>query len=912
MPTKNLPALLSVLLFLLVGTILFFKEPKRVDFSTDVKPILNKHCISCHGGVKKNGGFSVLFEEEAFAVTESGQPAIIPGRPGQSEIIRRLYESDPEMRMPYHRPALSPEEIETLKNWIHQGAAWGKHWAYVTVEKPEVPSPSLRSFASILGKSPISTIDHFVFQKQIENGLSPSPEEESLRLLRRLALDITGLPPSEKLVADWNGGKLTYDQAVDQLLSLPTYGEKWATWWLDMARYADTKGYERDVSRTMWPYRDWVIKSLNDDMPFDRFTVEQLAGDLLPNPTEEQLIATAFHRNTMNNDEGGTEDEEFRVAAVLDRVNTTFEVWQSTTMACVQCHSHPYDPFKHEEYFQIKAFFNNSRDEDTHDEEPKLRLYSEEEKAQVQKIKTWVAQNSNNEEALAKANFLTYLEPKYHAHLCEDFVNAELIDTKWLGMWHNGTTYLRNVDTQNSDQLLLNYWADIDGTKMEIRKGGPEGEILSEFTIDKTEGRITRAIPFKEIKGNTDLFITASNPKAKPQLSTSAIVWFAFIKSLPGKDKPEYLSIEQQWKDLLATKPVTLPIMIENPDFMKRKTNVFERGNWMLLGEEVSPKTPEALNNWNPEWPKNRLGLAYWMVDKENPLTARTLVNRVWAQIFGRGLVNTLEDMGTQSDLPSHPELLDHLAWKLMHEYNWSIKSLIKEILTSHTYRQSSKISPRLHEKDPENKWYARGPRFRLSAEQVRDQALVVSGLISDKMYGIGVMPHQPDGIWQTVYNGESWKTSEGEDQYRRSVYTFLKRTSPYPSFISFDAGSREVCISKRIVTNTPLQALATLNDPVYIEAALKLGEKMSQETNKDPGTVIAETYEKMMLVTISESKKKSLLNLYQEALTNYRSKPEELKEFLQDKKVEGNPELAAYTLVANAMLNLDEFLTKS
>ena len=423
---------------------------------------------------------------------------------------------------------------------------------------------------------------------------------------------------------------------------------------------------------------------------------------------------------------------------------------------------------------------------------------------------------------------------------------------------------------------------------------------------------LPRAIPFKEIKGKTDLFISAVNPKAKPQQSTSAIVWFAFVKSLPGKDKPEYLSIEQDWKNLLAAKPLTLPIMIENPDFMKRKTNVFERGNWMLLGEEVSPKTPETLNNWNPEWPKNRLGLAYWMVDKENPLTARTLVNRVWAQIFGRGLVNTLEDMGTQSDLPSHPELLDHLAWKLMYEYDWSLKSLIKEILNSHTYRQSSKISPEIHEKDPENRWYARGPRFRLSAEQVRDQALAVSGLISDKMYGKGVMPHQPEGIWQTVYNGESWVTSEGEDQYRRSVYTFLKRTSPYPSFISFDAGSREVCISKRIVTNTPLQALAILNDPVYIEAAFKLGEKMSQDTHKDPRTVIAETYEKIMLVPISESKQKSLLNLYQEALTNYRSKPEELKEFLQDKKVEGNPELAAYTLVANAMLNLDEFLTKS
>jgi len=912
MPTKNLPAFLSVLLFLLVGVILFFKEPKAVDFSTDVKPILNKHCISCHGGVKKNGGFSVLFEEEAFAVTESGQPAIIPGRPGQSELIRRLYESDPEMRMPYHRPALSESEIETLKKWIHQGATWGKHWAYNPVQEPEIPLASGKSFASILAKTPISPIDYFVFQKLEENRFEPSPEEDQGKLLRRMSLDITGLPPSEKFVSEWNAGKITYAQAVDQLLDLPTYGEKWATWWLDMARYADTKGYERDVSRTMWPYRDWVIRSLNEDMPFDQFTVEQLAGDLLPNPSEAQLIATAFHRNTMNNDEGGTEDEEFRVAAVLDRVSTTFEVWQSTTMACVQCHSHPYDPFRHEEFFQVKAFFNNSRDEDTHDEEPKLRIYTEEEKVQVQKIKSWVAQNSNQKEALAKENFLTYQEPKYHAHLSEDFVNGELIDTKWLGLWHKGTTYLRNIDTQSSDLMLLNYWADVDGTKMEIRKGGSEGEILSEFTINKTEGRITRTIPFKKISGKTDLFISASNPKAKPQQSTSAIVWFAFIPSLPEKDNPEYLIMEQQWQDLLAAKPISLPIMIENPDFMNRKTHVFERGNWMLLGEEVSPKTPDVLNNWKTEWPKNRLGLAYWMVDKENPLTARTLVNRVWAQLFGRGLVNSLEDMGTQSDTPSHPELLDHLAWKLMHEFDWSIKSLIKEIVSSHTYRQSSKTSPEMYEKDPENRWYARGPRFRLSAEQVRDQALAVSGLISNKMYGKGVMPHQPEGIWQTVYNGESWKTSEGEDQYRRSIYTFLKRTSPYPSFLSFDAGSREVCISKRIVTNTPLQALATLNDPVYMEAALKLGEKMSQNPKKNPDVIISETYEKMLLVPITDSKKKSLLNLYEEALANYQSRPEELKEFLQDKQVNANPELAAYILVASALLNLDEFLTKS
>ncbi len=889
----------------------YINRKDQVDFSTEVKPILNNNCISCHGGVKKNGEFSVLFEDEAFAPTKSGFPAIIPGDPKNSPLIQRLHETDPELRMPYGRAALTETEIKTLHKWIKQGAKWGKHWAYYPVQKPEVPLANLKAGNGTKNEKNYLGVDYFIQQKLEKNELGFSEQEEPLKLLRRVSMDITGLPPSENLKKQWESGALSYEALVDQLLDSPAYGEKWASWWLDLARYADTKGYERDVSRTMWPYRDWVIKAFNQDMAFDQFTVEQLAGDLLPNPSESQLIATAFHRNTMNNDEGGTEDEEFRVAAVLDRVGTTFEVWQSTTMACVQCHSHPYDPFKHEEFFQAAAFFNNTRDEDTHDEEPKLRFYEPEQKVQINTIKDWVAKNGSTNEVRKINDFLAFQEPKYQAHLAEDFVNGELIDTKWLGLWHNGSCYIKNVDTQGSDQLLLHYWADLDGTELTIRNGNPNGEILSQFTINKTEGRLTQSIPFKKVTGNINLYITAENPKARKQQATSTIEWLAFVNTLPGENQDGYLEIQNQFQALLNSKPLSLPIMIENPPYMRRETHVFERGNWLLNGEEVQANTPESLNTWNPDWPQNRLGLAYWLTDPENPLTSRTAVNRIWDQLFGRGLVNSIEDMGTQSDPPSHPELLDYLSWQLMHEFDWSVKKLIKAIVLSDTYKQKSQISPSLYQKDPDNKWYARGPRIRLSGEQIRDQALAVAGLLSPKMYGPAVMPFQPEGIWQSVYNGEKWTLSEGEDQYRRAIYTFLKRTSPYPSMMTFDAGSREVCISKRIVTNTPLQALVTLNDPVYMEAALFLGKKMKKMAKNDPSNAIAFGYEQCILIPITPTKKQSLLDLYEIALSNYKNDPEALEELISKDEKDRSPEFGAYVLVANALMNLDEFLTK-
>ena len=905
--TNRLALFFSVLIGLFLIGIFLFGPEKEVDFSTEIKPILNKHCISCHGGVKKNGGFSLLFEEEALAATESGYPAIVPGSASSSELIKRLTHTDPEMRMPYQQERLSEEEIELLKNWIDQGAKWGKHWAYEPVKAPELPNKFTTAGLGGNDTQAQAPIDHFVQKQLTTQRLFPAPIEDPMRLLRRVALDITGLPPSQTLARDFSTGKLSYEQAVDQLLDSETYGEKWATWWLDLARYADTKGYERDVSRTFWPYRDWVIRSFNADKPYDEFTIEQLAGDLLPNPTQDQLTATAFHRNTMNNDEGGTEDEEFRVAAVLDRVNTTFEVWQSTTMACVQCHSHPYDPIRHEEYYQSLSFFNNTRDEDTHDEEPRLRFYEAEDQAKVEQIVNWAVDIEGKMVAKQRADFLKFYEPKYAAHLATNFHKAELIDTKWLGLWPGGTAVYKNINTLGSDQLLLNYWSGVDGTQMTIRKDGPKGEILASFVIQKTQGEVTREIPFKPIQGKVNLYFEAQNPRAAPQQNTSSIVWFAFVPSLKGKEKPGFTSVKKSWDELLQVRGTRLPILIENPDYMARPTFVFERGNWMVQGEKVSPKTPKELGTWKKEWPANRLGFAYWLTAPENPLTARTFVNRVWDQLFGRGLTATLEDMGTQSEPPTHPELLDYLAWKTVQDYGWSMKLLIREIVTSATYQQSSTISTAAYQKDPTNQWLSRGPRFRLSAEQIRDQALASSGLLSPKMYGKPVMPAQPEGIWQTVYNGESWKESEGEDKYRRSVYTFLKRTSPYPSFISFDAGSREVCISKRLVTNTPLQALVTLNDPVYLDAAKALSQKVWEKSGKNPAAAIQEIYNQLLLMPISEAKKKSMLQLFSTAKTEFDRDPKARDEFFP----EADAGLAALAVTANAMMNLDEYLTK-
>lgn len=888
------------------------KSRRKVNFSTEVKPLLNKHCISCHGGVKQSGGFSVLFREEALGVTKSGKPAIIPGHPEKSEFIRRLTTKDPKERMPQKGEDLTPEEIDILTRWVEQGAEWGEHWAYVPPKRVPVPDISLEKG---------NDIDKFIQDKLQQEGLKPSPEADKMTLLRRVSLDLTGLPPGPQLAAAFLADKSAsaYEKLVDTLLASPQYGERWASMWLDLARYSDTKGYERDASRNMWRYRDWVIDAFNKDMPYDQFTIEQLAGDLLPEPTNSQFIATAFHRNTMANDEGGTQDEEFRTAAVMDRVSTTMEVWQSTTIACVQCHSHPYDPFRFEDYYKLLAFMNNTRDEDTHMDHPKLRLYDSISIAEMEHISSWVKQYGNRTQQQDIQRFMKLLEPKVHAHNCDEYTNGALLDTKYLGIRHNGSCRLPQQSLSGKTTLLMNYWTGAKGGTFEVRLDSLHGKTLIRHALAPTKDREAIAIAIPPVNGTHDLYLVFRNSSIRADEAVCMVEWFAFRDDLPGKGKPGYEQMTASLLDLINKTPEDVPVMTENPAVMQRTTQIFERGNWMVKGEKVTPDVPQSLNPFPAGMPKTRLGMARWLTDTRNPLTARVMVNRLWEQLFGIGIVETVEDFGSQGFTPSHPELLDWLSYKFMHNYKWSMKALLREIVLSAAYKQDGKITPALLEKDPANRLLARGPHFRLTAEQVRDQALAVSGLLNLRMHGPSVMPYQPDGIWQSVWSGEYWKQAEDGNQYRRALYTFQKRTSPYPSMISFDGSSREVCLQRRIRTNTPLQALVTLNDPVYVETARHLAKRMQEKGGKDAVACIRWGYNTAMFLPLPDNKLTVLQKLYDQALTQYRKNPADAEKLLLSSNTHSETsgkhpqqaELAALTVVANAMMNLDEFLTK-
>lgn len=619
------------------------------DFRTQVRPILQK-CLPCHGPDDHSRMANLrLDSHEAATGQTGGHVGLVPGNSSASRVIARV--TAEENPMPPTGERLAADEIEVLSRWIDAGARFERHWAF---EPPRRQAPATRSNPS-WARNPI---DSFVLARIEARGLHPSREADRYTLIRRLSLDLTGLPPTPEAVDAFvsDSSADAYEALVDRLLNSSAFGERWARVWLDLARYADSMGYEKDTLRTIWPYRDWVVRALNENMPFDRFTVLQLAGDLLPEPTTHQLVATGFHRNTMNNTEGGTDDEEYRVAAVKDRVATTGQAWMGMTWGCAQCHTHKYDPLSHREFYSLYAFFNQTVDADTNDDKPVLQL-------------------------------------------AED---------------------------------------------------------------------------------------------------------------------------------------VSTPIFRELPADELRETFIHERGNFMSPGEAVEPAVPAAFHALPENAPRNRLGLARWLVSKQNPLTARVAVNRFWARLFGAGIVSTEEDFGTQGLPPTHPALLDWLATEFM-RLDWDAKAIIRTIVTSATYRQSSDASPELLDADPRNELLARGARFRLPAETVRDQALAASGLLSAKVGGAPVMPWQPEGVWQVVYSSKQWETSPGEDRYRRALYTLWRRTSPYPSMTTFDAPSGETCTIRRIRTNTPLQALVTLNDPTLMEAAQHLADRSAREAGREP-----------------------------------------------------------------------------
>ena len=755
----------------------------EIDFAREIRPLLSKNCFACHGpDEEKRKGKLRLDTREGAVGKRKGGRVIVPGKSGESEFYARITNDDPDEVMP---PAdsdhkLSGAEIDLLKRWIDAGAKYEAHWAFVKPQRPKVPAVETQ------GNWDGNEIDNFVLARLEGEELWPSERADRRTLIRRVSLDLTGLPPSPEEIKAFleDKSEKAYEKVVDRLLTSPHYGERWARMWMDLARYADTQGYEKDNHRTVWTWKDWVIKAFNDDMPYDQFTTEQLAGDLLPNATSQQILATVFHRHTMTNTEGGTTDEEWRVAAVKDRVDTTGLIWLGLSVGCAKCHSHKYDPISQAEYYELYSFLNQTEDADRHGDEPKQALPS-----------------------------------PFHY--------------------------------------------------------GSQGELLKKIAAKRVEAQTNEAV----------------------------------AKELAELEK----QLEEKAR---AMKPPPVPIMKELGKDRQRKTHILLKGDFQSPGEAVSPGVPKVLHDWS-HGATDRLGLARWLMSSENPLAARVTVNRIWARLFGVGLVETEEDFGTQGALPSHPELLDWLALEFSETQQWSLKKLCKTIVMSATYRQTSKVRKDLAEKDPRNRLLARGARFRLEAEIIRDQALAVSGLLSRKMYGPPVMPPQPDGIWKSVYNGRQWVTSKGEDRYRRGLYTFAKRTSAYPTFLLMDAGSGEVCLPRRIRTNTPTAALAMLNDPVFVEAAQALARRAVKESGKEN---FVDRLKLMFELTVGRPIKAEELAAVVKLFTEQR------KYYLGDSKAAvamatkpigklpegvGAAELAALTVVANVFLNMDEFMTK-
>jgi len=943
-PLRFLPGLL------LAGT-----AAGDVSFNRDIRPILTQHCTACHGGVKEAGDISFIYRDKALKEGDSGNPAIVPGKPELSEMVRRINSSDPDevMPQPKHGPPLSAGEIALIERWIRAGAAWEEHWAFVSPRDGGLPETRAADWPTV-------PFDHHVLARLERNRLAPSPEARQAEWLRRTALDLTGVPPTPDelaafeaaAAADPSGARAA---AADRLLESPRFGERWATMWLDLARYADTYGFEKDPHRDIWPWRDWVIRAFNEDMPFDRFTIEQLAGDLLPEPTADQRLATAFHRNTQNNTEGGTDDEEFRVAAVIDRVSTTWTVWQATSFACAQCHAHPYDPFGHDEFYQFAAFFNNTEDTDLDDDFPKMRVAHDpalRDEASRLELASRELRSRLNEHGRSFAEaardwerFTPDLFEPSHGKLAltpEGVIKAEgtlpvhtvhkvvgtaaafaalrlhiLPDSADPANWPERGSFVNRfeVDAIAADGSerrvgMKEVFADYLAGPHDPNPGGMVGD------FPKLNGpRWFVFVPEEPFAPEPDsrLRVTLVHSSATTGSQNTAVRQF----TLELSNDPGWQSIAQnpnragQWRELAEMRArldqipaVHVPVMIERPADGLRETRVFARGNRLSKEHPVKPSLPGLLADVPKGAAATRLEMAEWLVDGNNPLTARVMANRLWFEMFGIGIVETVEDFGTSGTAPVHLELLDHLALRFQNGHRWSVKAFLREIVLSSTYRQTHRASPELTERDPKNQFFARGPRNRLSAEMVRDQALAAAGLLSPKRYGPPVYPPQPEGVWSTVYSGMSWNESTGEDRYRRGIYTYFRRTSGFPGFLTFDAPSRDLCSPRRLTTNTPLQALVTLNDPAHLEAAKALATRLTEHSPD-----LRERFAFGSLIVSQRAASAAMLDelamLHADAEEEFTRHPEEAA------KLADTPAGAAMVLVSNTLLNLDSALTR-
>jgi uncharacterized protein DUF1553/uncharacterized protein DUF1549/cytochrome c len=952
-----------------------FSAAEPVRFGRDVLPILSANCFACHGPdeKKRKAGLRLDIEADAKATRRRGAP-IAPGQPEKSLIIARLGSADPDVVMPppSEHKQVKPEQIETLRRWIAEGAKWGRHWSFEPLLRPETAS----------GRRPVDVLVSAALAKK---GLALRAPAAPQTLARRLWLDLIGLPPTpeiaDKFAAD--PSPEAYERMVDELLKKPQFGEHWARMWLDLARYADTKGYEKDRGRTMWPYRDWVVNALNDNMPLDRFTTEQLAGDLLHNPTQQQLIATAFHRNTMANDEGGTDDEEFRVAAVKDRVDTTAQVWMGLTMGCAKCHTHKYDPISQTEYYSFYALFNQTEDADRYDDAPTMEVLSPADQDERKRLQTLAQTLSGKLTSLEEAADRDY-ETEERKWRVADVVEAVSKSGATLTAQKDGVVTVSGKAPQEDIYIVTLRLAE--GTHMALRlealpeklssgelavgrNGANPNFVLSELTVetlDDTGWRtlkltgaradfaqdgkpIAAAIDGDEKTGwavsprmrerHAALFNFADplrlNTSAKLRVTLSqqageVLTIRRFLLSTSHADpailQPRIDAREiRKLRDDLAgayqsqknfnENIVRLPLMRELALDKQRETKIHRRGNFLDQGDPVTAGVPAAFHKFPDGAPLNRLGLAQWLVSRDNPLTPRVWANRIWARLFGVGIVETEEDFGALGSVPMNPDLLDWLAAEYR-DNGWSLKKLIKTIVMSDTYRQASEITPALRDADPRNLIQSRGARFRLSAEVVRDQALAVGGLLSAKMGGPPVMPPQPAGLWRSTYSGKTWVDAEGDDRFRRGLYTYLKRTTPYPSMVTFDGGSGEVCQIRRIRTNTPLQALVTLNDPVYLEAAAGLARRMIE--NAETTTSRAAHGLRLALIRpLRKGETAPLIELQKEAQKAFEAAPEKADALLRsaraiEPKGVSKPVFAAWVVTASAILNLDEFLNRS
>jgi hypothetical protein len=993
-----------------------------IDFARDIQPILQTHCYECHGPKKARNGLRLDVRAAAFKGGDSGS-SIVPGNSEQSLLVRRILGLDGEDRMPKDEDPLTAAQIALIRGWIDQGAAWPEqpgaeppaggesvptHWAYVRAVAAHPPVVRKATWAR-------NDIDRFVLARLEKEALSPSPEAAFETLVRRVSLDLIGLPPTlaelDAALADAaaNGRDAAYEHVVDRLLASPHYGERWARPWLDLARYADSHGYEKDRLRVMWKYRDWVIDAFNADMPFDRFTIEQIAGDMLPGATESQRIASGFHRNTMLNQEGGIDVEEARWETLVDRVNTTATVWLGSTLGCAQCHNHKYDPFTQRDYYRMLAFFENveytiagQAGGDRFADEPTISLPTAEQETHRQALQADLdklnasLRTESPARTLAQTRWeqsLVAAERAWIPLTVERFDSSggstgeRLADKSVLVSGPNPAT---NTYTVTAKAPV----AGITAIRIEalpdarLPGGGPGRDPYGNFVLT----RLTMAIgdatpvslaPIKTDDGNVSYagwVVDATRDPAgrvrrqgvfvadRPFGAIGAPLQFSIVTTAPigqalgrfrlsvttsqsplravsvsARLRPALLTprarrTEQQSKDLAArfraVSPIFKPardriealqkslrelgivsamVMKEKPGHERPSTWVRRRGSFLDRVEQVYAAVPSFLPALPEDVMPNRLGLARWLVDTRNPLTPRVTVNRAWEQFFGRGLVETSEDFGTQGATSSHPDLLDWLAVTFV-EQGWHLKPLHRLIVMSATYRQASGITPPLLERDPDNRLLARGPRFRVEAEMVRDIVLTASGLLSRRIGGPSVFPPQPDGIWQNPYSSERWVLSTGEDRYRRGLYTFLRRTAPYPAFMTFDSTSREACTVRRVRTNTPLQALTMLNDEAFFEAARALARRIVTESAENVERARAELGFRLVTSRLPTPQElKRLVTAYRQQLEQFRADPARAAQVNGSSGVSGvdASEQAAWTLVANALLNLDETITK-